>query len=78
MFPTTRRETWRDYLWNCLLFGTVGSGVVGGVLHVIDARHTFFLYASAVGLCIIASLFVGWLLYILLRALMHHLSGGVP
>jgi hypothetical protein len=77
MFPTDHRETWRDYLWYCLLLGTIGSGIVGGVLHGIDARHTFFLYAAAIGLCIMGALLVGWFLYVLLRMVMHNLTGGV-
>lgn len=75
--PTQNRETWGDYLWYCLLFGTVGSGLIGGVAYEIDHRHTFFLNVGAIGLCIMAALFVGWLLYGLLRVLKRHLKGGV-
>lgn len=69
--------TWGDYLWYCLLFGTVGSGLIGGIAYAADHRHTFFLYVSTIGLCIMATLLVGWVLYSLLRILIHHLSGGV-
>jgi hypothetical protein len=72
MFPTDHRETWREYVWYCLLFGTVGSGVLG-----VAIRSRFFLDVFGVGIGIMGMLLVGWLLYVILRFLMHHLSGGV-
>jgi hypothetical protein len=63
------RETWREYAWYCLLFGTVGSAVVGAIAHSVDSRHTFFLDVAAVGVCIMGVLLVGWVLYALSRAL---------
>jgi hypothetical protein len=59
------RETWREYAWYCLLFGTVGSGVIGVAIH-----SRFFDYVCAVGLCIMGALLVGWVFYALSRALM--------
>jgi hypothetical protein len=64
------KGAWRDYLWYCLLFGTVGSAVVGGIAHSVDSRHTFFLYIAAVGVGIMGVLLVGWVLYALSRTLM--------
>lgn len=71
------RDTWRDYLWYCLLFGTVGAGLIGGVAYAADHRHTFFLNVGVIGLCIMATLLIGWVLYGLLRVLIRHLKGGV-
>ena len=68
MFPTTYRETWREYVWYCLLFGTVGSALIGG---------QFFEGVFAVGMCIMGLLLVGWVIYVVLRFVMYHLSGGV-
>jgi hypothetical protein len=76
MFPTEHRETWREYVWYCLLFGTVGSAVVSGLVYR-GWWHTFFLYVFAVGLCIMGMLLVGWLLYVLLRVVIRNLTSGV-
>ena len=68
MFPTDHRETWREYVWYCLLFGTVGAALVGG--RVFD-------YVFAVGIGIMGLLLIGWVIYVVLRFVMYHLSGGV-
>jgi mannose/fructose/N-acetylgalactosamine-specific phosphotransferase system component IID len=72
--PTQNNETWRDYLWYCLLFGTVGSALIDAVTSGV--WHTFFSYATVIGLCIMAALLLGWVLYNLLRILLYHLKGS--
>ncbi len=73
--PTRNRETWSDYLWYCLLFGTVGSALVGAVTS--GAAHKFFLYTAVIGMGIMAALFAGLVLYTVLRFVIHRRSGGV-
>lgn len=72
MFPTDHRETWREYVWYCLLFGTLGSGVIGAADH-----SRFFLDVFGIGIGIMGLLLIGWAIYVVLRFIMHHLSGGV-
>jgi hypothetical protein len=67
--------TWGDYLWYCLLFGTVGSALISAVTS--GAAHTFFSYTFAIGLGIMFIWFLGWFVYGVLRVIIHHLSGGV-
>ena len=61
----THGLTWVDYLWYCLLFGTVGSAMISAATS--GPTSTFFSYAFAAGLCIMAILFLGWLAFGLLR-----------
>jgi len=77
MFPANRRGSWHDYLWNFLLFGTVGSGVVVGIGYGAGWRLPFLLYTFGVGVCVMAVWLIGWVIYTLLRALFRLLSGGV-
>jgi hypothetical protein len=59
----------RDYLWYFLLFGTVGSAVIGAVTS--GTWHTFFSYAAVTGLGIMAALLLGWVVYGVLRVIIR-------